>query len=136
MSEFVVFGMGRTGSSLLVSLLDSHPAICCEGEILNHQNWRGAWRPLEWIVRRQPMPYLAYRRRLAQRRTGCLAYGFYTSPTVPGELRVVEEWADQAALDSHFAAPHMAAFMGAMGSFGVTGTELWRYDVAEKSRLM
>lgn len=67
---------------------------------------------------------------------GCLSYGFFTSPTDPGALRVVEEWADQAALDAHFAAPHMATFMGAMGGFGVTGTELWRYDVAEKSRLM
>jgi len=67
---------------------------------------------------------------------GCNAYEFFVSPTDPSVLRVVEEWADQAALDAHFVAPHMAAFMGAMGDFGVSGTEIWRYDVAEKSRLM
>lgn len=31
---FVIFGQGRTGSSLLRSLLNSHPAVRCEGEIL------------------------------------------------------------------------------------------------------
>jgi hypothetical protein len=30
----VIFGQGRTGSSLLRSLLNSHPAVRCEGEIL------------------------------------------------------------------------------------------------------
>ena len=67
---------------------------------------------------------------------GCISYGFWHSPTEPGCFRVFEEWENQAALDGHFAAPHMAAFLGAMGGFGVTGTEIWRYDGAEKSRLM
>jgi len=30
----VVFGQGRTGSTLLASLLSSHPAVQCDGEIL------------------------------------------------------------------------------------------------------
>lgn len=33
-SRFVIFGQGRTGSSLLRSLLNSHPEVRCEGEIL------------------------------------------------------------------------------------------------------
>lgn len=33
--KFVVFAQGRTGSSVLVDLLNSHPQIKCMGEILN-----------------------------------------------------------------------------------------------------
>ena len=33
-TKFVIFGQGRTGSTLLTSLLSSHPEITCEGEIL------------------------------------------------------------------------------------------------------
>jgi hypothetical protein len=32
--KFVIFTVGRTGSNLLVSLLDSHPGIKCHGELL------------------------------------------------------------------------------------------------------
>jgi LPS sulfotransferase NodH len=32
--RFVVFGLGRTGSTLLTELLDAHPSIQCDGEIL------------------------------------------------------------------------------------------------------
>ena len=33
--RFVIFGRGRSGSTLLVSLLNSHEEICCDGEILH-----------------------------------------------------------------------------------------------------
>jgi LPS sulfotransferase NodH len=33
--RFVIFGLGRSGSTLLKQLLDSHPEITCEGELLN-----------------------------------------------------------------------------------------------------
>lgn len=32
-ADFVVFCMGRTGSTHLAGLLNSHPQICCEGEL-------------------------------------------------------------------------------------------------------
>lgn len=35
--KFVIFGQGRTGSTLLVDLLNSHPEIACEYEIFNGQ---------------------------------------------------------------------------------------------------
>lgn len=34
-ARFVIFGLGRSGSTLLKQLLDSHPEITCEGELLN-----------------------------------------------------------------------------------------------------
>lgn len=33
--KFVIFAQGRTGSTLLIDLLDSHPQIHCDGEILD-----------------------------------------------------------------------------------------------------
>ncbi len=37
-TKFVVFGQGRSGSTLLKQLLDSHPLIKCEGELLNEKD--------------------------------------------------------------------------------------------------
>jgi LPS sulfotransferase NodH len=36
-ARFLIFGLGRSGSTLLASLLDSHPLIRCEDEILHHR---------------------------------------------------------------------------------------------------
>lgn len=35
-TRFFIFGQGRTGSTLLVTMLDSHPEIHCEDELLFH----------------------------------------------------------------------------------------------------
>lgn len=59
--RFVVVANGRTGSTLLADLLRSHPAIQCENEIFNEERWRGARRPLGWLARAFPLPYLAWR---------------------------------------------------------------------------
>ena len=37
LSKFVILGIPRSGSTLLVSLLDSHPQIHCEGELLTYR---------------------------------------------------------------------------------------------------
>ena len=47
-----------------------------------------------------------------------------------GVVRVFEEWQEQAALDAHFEAPHMAAFMGKMGGLGITGMDVKKYEVS------
>lgn len=67
---------------------------------------------------------------------GVLQYGFYADLENPGVFRVFEEYADEAALTSHFTSPHMAEFMGVMGSVGMTETSLDQFKVAEKSKLM
>lgn len=67
---------------------------------------------------------------------GCISYGFWLDPHHDGRFRVFEEWKDQAALDAHFAEPHMAVFMEGLGSLGVTGTAINRYVVSESSKLM
>lgn len=37
-TRFVIYGLGRSGSTLLKQLLDSHPEITCEGELLNPED--------------------------------------------------------------------------------------------------
>jgi hypothetical protein len=60
--KFCIVTNGRTGSSPLVDLLNSHPAIRCDEELLKE------WRDL---------PFLYVRGHAAQaKREGCAAYGF------------------------------------------------------------
>jgi len=42
---------------------------------------------------------------------GCHDYRIFQDTTDPDAFVVVEEWEDQAALDAHFAMPHVAEFM-------------------------
>ncbi len=36
-TKFMIFSSGRSGSTLLISLLHSHPDVCCDSEILKHK---------------------------------------------------------------------------------------------------
>ena len=69
---------------------------------------------------------------------GIVAYGFFADPAERGTFRVFEEYVDDAALASHFAAPHMAEFMGVLGTVGMRAEEsgLHKYEVSDKSKLM
>ena len=75
MTGLVIFGLGRSGSTLLASLLNEHPAIHCDGEILKRaygRPWRHSLAPL---LLRCPIPYLTLRKFMVQR-TGPSIYGF------------------------------------------------------------
>ena len=67
---------------------------------------------------------------------GNIDYGFWLSHSEPGTLHVFEEWADEDALNAHMGSEHMAAFLGAAGSFGISGTSIDRYDVTTKTKFM
>lgn len=60
---------------------------------------------------------------------GCLAYRFYSDLLNPRRLRLYEEWRDQAALDAHFASPHMAVFQKAISSFRILDRRINRFEV-------
>lgn len=42
LARFVIFGRGRSGSTLLVSTLSAHPEIACAGEVLRYRTLRPA----------------------------------------------------------------------------------------------
>lgn len=66
----------------------------------------------------------------------CESYTFMEDLEVPGRFHVTELWASQEGMDEHMASPHLAAFMGAMGGFGVTAVSLTKWDGATPSKLM
>ena len=67
---------------------------------------------------------------------GCERYTFSADLADTGRFYVSEQWASQAAMDGHNASPHLAAFLGQMGDFGVTGASLTKWEGATPSKLM
>jgi len=64
---------------------------------------------------------------------GCHAYAFYQDLEDPGRIRIYEEWEDQAALDAHFATPHMAAFVEGLGALSVKSMNVVKFEQGETS---
>lgn len=67
---------------------------------------------------------------------GCLEYAFAVDLAEPGLLRVIERWADEAALAAHFATPHMAAFNQTLGSLKILGAGIKAYAASELRTIM
>jgi LPS sulfotransferase NodH len=74
--RFVIFAQGRTGSTLLTSLLDSHPDIRCADEILR----RPRLDPVRHVER-------------AARTTSGSAYGFHVKCYQLSRLQRQDDWA-------------------------------------------
>ena len=62
---------------------------------------------------------------------GCVEYGYAEDVFDPGLIHVKELWADQAALDRHFASSHIAEWRAAWPAFGIGDRNLRVYDVGE-----
>ena len=67
---------------------------------------------------------------------GCEGYAFSADLTDQGRFYVAEHWASEDAINAHMASAHLAAFIGSMGAFGVTGVSLTKWDGATGSPLM
>ncbi len=62
MRNFIIFGQGRSGSNLLVHLLQSHPQIQCNGEVLSRKRWRRGIKQLPYgFLRQFPVPYILWK---------------------------------------------------------------------------
>ena len=66
---------------------------------------------------------------------GCLTYSYGEDVAELGLIRVFEAWRDQAAIDAHFKAPHMAAWRAACAEQGVSDRRLALYEVAAERAL-
>ncbi|MDQ3934274.1 MAG: antibiotic biosynthesis monooxygenase [Actinomycetota bacterium] len=64
---------------------------------------------------------------------GCQEYGFWFAFDDPNRLLVFERWDDQAALDAHFATPHLAEFAQAIPSFVDGAPDIRRLVVDDES---
>jgi quinol monooxygenase YgiN len=61
---------------------------------------------------------------------GCIEYQVYVDRNDPGTLFMFEKWTDQAALDAHFASPHMGEFGAALGGLGIRAMDVKKYGVS------
>jgi quinol monooxygenase YgiN len=77
-------------------------------------------------------PHMAAMMAASRAEPGCAAYGYAEDVTEPGLIHVFEVWADQAAIDAHFATAHMAAWRAAWPSFGVSDRALTLYEIASQ----
>ena len=66
---------------------------------------------------------------------GCLTYSYGLDVADEGLVRVFEVWRDQAAIDAHFAQPHMAAWRAACAEHGVSNRQLVLYETASERAL-
>jgi len=67
---------------------------------------------------------------------GCMLYAFSRDVLDPNTLHIAERWRDQAAIDAHFAAPHMAAFNKLLATAKVESLLVTAYDSAGERVLM
>lgn len=63
---------------------------------------------------------------------GHVAYRFAWDVEDPDVVHIFEEWETPEALDAHFATPHLAEFVTALGEIVVGQVNLYRYDVSER----
>nr|WP_321512542.1 putative quinol monooxygenase [uncultured Hyphomonas sp.] len=66
--------------------------------------------------------------RASRAEAGCLDYAYSLDVLDPGLVRVTERWESRAALQAHFAAPHMAVWREALAGLGITDRSLRLYD--------
>ncbi|MEQ8857496.1 MAG: putative quinol monooxygenase [Pseudomonadales bacterium] len=62
---------------------------------------------------------------------GCEDYTFSVELNNPDVVRITERWASMAALEAHFATPHMARFRAAMGEHPPKAVEAKFYEAVE-----
>jgi quinol monooxygenase YgiN len=80
-------------------------------------------------------PHMAAMLAASRAEDGCIVYSYAEDVIEPGLIRVFEAWRDQAAIDAHFAAPHMATWRAAWPGFGVSDRRLSLYEVAAERAL-
>ena len=61
---------------------------------------------------------------------GCHSYTMSADLEDPGRFQIFEEWDSQAALDAHFATPHMASFQAAVGGLGIRDMQVQKYEIS------
>lgn len=76
-------------------------------------------------------PFMRHMVEASRGEEGCLAYDYAEDVLDPGLIHVKELWADQDALDRHFASNHIAQWRAAWPDLGIGDRDLRVYDVGE-----
>ena len=65
---------------------------------------------------------------------GCLDYAYAEDVIDRGLIHIRERWRDRAALEAHFATPHLAAWRESWPSLGLGERDLVLYEVGDPQR--
>ncbi|RWB01820.1 MAG: antibiotic biosynthesis monooxygenase [Mesorhizobium sp.] len=63
--------------------------------------------------------------------SGCIQYSYAQDVFDAGLIRVTEVWSDRAALDAHFASPHIADWRASWPALGIGERSLVLYEAGE-----
>lgn len=66
---------------------------------------------------------------------GCLSYCYAEDVLEPGLFRVGESWTDRAALDAHFAQPHMERWIEQRAALGLTDRQVTAHETSGSEAL-
>lgn len=66
---------------------------------------------------------------------GCHEYAFTPDPNDAHRILLYELWEDEAALASHFASAHMAAWQQTRTTLPITGADLKKYTISKAEAL-
>ncbi|HEV2363231.1 MAG TPA: putative quinol monooxygenase [Caulobacteraceae bacterium] len=68
---------------------------------------------------------------------GCIEYAYARDLIDPSLVRVFEIWRDEAALQAHFASPHMVRWRAALSQLGLAASDrrLSLYEIAAERPL-
>ena len=66
-----------------------------------------------------------------RKEAGCLFYSYGEDVSAPDSIIILEYWTDWAALERHFTAPHMAAWMKTLGDIGVVSSDIRAAEAGE-----
>ncbi len=64
-----------------------------------------------------------------RREPGCLRYQLLQNRADPTDFTFVEEWADEAAIDAHFATPHLQAVLAKATPLLAAEPDIRRYTL-------
>jgi quinol monooxygenase YgiN len=76
-------------------------------------------------------PAMAKMVQSSRQEEGCLVYAYAEDILEPGLIHVNELWADQAALDRHFASEHIREWRSTWPSLGIGERNLHAFEVGE-----
>ena len=62
---------------------------------------------------------------------GCISYQMWANREDPGEFTFVEEWTNDAALDAHFATPHIQGALARFPELLAQELDLRRYTLVQ-----
>ena len=75
-TRFFILTQGRTGSNLLCSLLNAHPQIHADGEIMNLKEQKKMYHPIHLLLIRQFPHWFIQQKETKAHRKGSSVYGF------------------------------------------------------------